>query len=168
MHRVGRKTRMAVGAAAALILTNGCATLLGGGPSQSVTVNAEPDGTSFVVKSSTGLQMAAGTAPQIIRLPRRNEYQVDFTVPGYRPQSVVLTRGVNGWIWGNLLIGWVVGFIVDFATGSAYKLEPAVVQVALQRQSGEGAGSEAHAVVRLLDMFGGVISERRVRLEPAP
>jgi hypothetical protein len=166
MDRVGRKMRMAAGAAATLILTTGCATLLGGGPSQSVTVNAEPAGTSFVVKSSSGLQMAAGTAPQIIRLPRRNEYQVDFTVPGYQPQSVVLTRGVNGWIWGNLVIGWIVGFIVDFATGSAYKLEPAVVQVALQPRSGEGTESEAHAVVRLLDMRGRVISEARVRLEP--
>lgn len=112
MHRVDRKARIAGGVAAVLILTSGCATILGGGPSQSVSVAAEPSGTSFVVKSSSGLQMAAGTAPQIILLPRRNEYQVEFTVPGYQPQSVVLTRGVNGWIWGTLVIGWIVGFIV--------------------------------------------------------
>lgn len=167
MHRVDRTTRIAGAMATVLIFTSGCATLLGGGPAQSVSVAAEPPGTSFVVKSSSGLQMAAGTAPQIIRLPRRNEYQVEFTVPGYQPQSVVLTRGVNGWMWGNLVIGWVVGFIVDFATGSAYKLEPAVVQVVLQRQPGEGTESNAHAVVRLLDRFGRVISEERVRLERA-
>lgn len=167
MHRVDRKARIAGGVAAVLILTSGCATILGGGPSQSVSVASEPSGTSFVVKSSSGLQMAAGTAPQIILLPRRNEYQVEFTVPGYQPQSAVLTRGVNGWIWGNLVIGWIVGFIVDFATGSAYKLEPAVVQVALQRQPGEGTESDAHAIVRLLDRFGRVISEGRVRLDPA-
>jgi hypothetical protein len=167
MHRVDCKTRVAAGVVATVIFTSGCATLLGGGPAQSVTVNAQPAGTSFVVKSSSGLQMAAGTAPQIIRLPRRNEYQIDFTVPGYQPQSVVLTRGVNGWIWGNLLIGWVVGFIVDFATGSAYKLEPAVVQVVLQQRPGEDGASEAHAVIRLLEPSGGVIAERQVRLEPA-
>jgi hypothetical protein len=163
MHRFARTT--GVLAAAVLVFSTGCATLLGGGTMQSVSVSSPPTGASFVVKSSSGLQMASGLDPQVIRLPRRNEYQIDFTVPGYRPQSVTLTRGVNGWIWGNLLIGWVAGFIVDFATGSAYKLEPAIVQVVLQQQPGDG--SEAHAVIRLLDPFGGVIAERRVRLEPA-
>ena len=112
-----------------MALLSGCATIVGGGSSQAVRVEATPGGAAFAVKSSSGLQMASGVAPQALRLPRKNEYQIDFTVPGYQPQTAVITRGSNGWIWGNLLFGWIVGFAIDFATGSAYKLEPALIQI---------------------------------------
>jgi hypothetical protein len=151
-----------------LIALPGCATLVGGGPSQPVSLNSTPAGASFTVKSSSGIQMAAGTTPQTLRLPRKNEYQIDFTVPGYKTQSVALTKGTNGWIWGNLLIGWIVGFIVDFATGSAYKLEPSQVQVSLVREV-DGSGLEqVYGVVRQLDDAGRIVSEQRVRLVPEP
>ena len=65
-------------------------------------------------------QMASGTTPQMVRLPRKNEYQIEFAVPGYRSQSVALTKGVNGWVFGNFLIGWIPGLIIDFVTGSAH------------------------------------------------
>jgi hypothetical protein len=63
------------------------------------------------------------------RLPRKNEYNIEITLDGYQPQTLALARGINGWVFGNLFVGWIVGFIVDFASGSAYKLEPAVVSV---------------------------------------
>ena len=84
-----------------------------------------------------GDDMNAGRHPHI-RLPRKNEYQLRLEVPGYRPQTVALTRGTNGWIFGNLVVGWLLGFAIDFATGSAYKLEPSLVQVTMQRdQTGD-------------------------------
>ena len=144
----------------------GCATIVGGGPSQSVTLNSTPQGAAFTIKSSSGLQMAAGNAPQTLRLPRKNEYQVDFTVPGYQPQSVAITKGTNGWIWGNLVIGWIVGFIVDFATGSAYKLEPSQIQIALVKVADAAGAEQVYGVVRQLDDAGRVLSEQRVLLQP--
>ena len=144
----------------------GCATILGGGPSQPVSLSSDPTGADFMIKSSNGLQMGSGKTPQTLRLPRKNEYQVDFTVPGYQPQSVALAKGVNGWIWGNLVLGWIIGFGVDFLTGSAYKLEPAQVQVALARQTGENGELQLYGIVRQLDEKGRVIREQRVLLEP--
>lgn len=163
--RIQSRSYVAVGMVA---LLSGCATIMGGGSSQAVRVEATPAGATFTVKSSSGLQMASGTAPQAVRLPRKNEYQIDFTVPGYQPQSAVLTRGSNGWIWGNLLIGWIVGFAIDFATGSAYKLEPALVQINLVRSVGPDGQEEAYGVVRLLDDQGRQVSEQRVLLQPVP
>lgn len=156
-------------AAYAIVLcpTLGCATILGGGPSQPVAFNSEPTGADFTVKSSTGLQMGSGKTPQTLRLPRKNEYQVDFTVPGYQPQSVALAKGVNGWIWGNLVIGWIIGFGVDFLTGSAYKLEPSQLQVALVRQADQDGQLQLFGVVRQLDAQGRLLHEQRVLLEPA-
>ncbi len=87
--------------------------------------------------------MGAGRTPATVRLPRKNEYNIEISLDGYQPQTMALAKSTNGWIWGNLFVGWLVGFVVDFATGSAYKLEPALVSVSLAR-----ADDDTFAVVR--------------------
>ncbi|MFQ5551997.1 MAG: hypothetical protein ACE5FJ_12255, partial [Gemmatimonadales bacterium] len=99
--------------------------------------------------------------PSTVRLPRKNEYQIEITLDGYETETVVLTKSLNGWVWGNLLFGWIIGFAIDFVTGSAYKLEPAFVQVSLDR-----TGGMSSAVVQLLDEQGRVIDTRRIELTP--
>ena len=152
--------------AAATIAVSACATIAGGGSSQGVSIASEPSGASFLVKSSSGIQMASGTTPQTIKLPRKNEYQIEFSVPGYRSQSLALTKGVNGWVFGNLLIGWIPGLIIDYATGSANKLEPSLVQVTLQRGVAGTDSDKLFGVVRQLDASGKVVSEQRVEMQP--
>src|SRR6185437_11206741 len=87
INRGRTMTRFARSAAGVLLLAPfvllaSCATILGGGSAQSVSLTSDPAGATFTVKSSSGLQMASGKAPQTISLPRRNEYQVEFAVPG--------------------------------------------------------------------------------------
>jgi hypothetical protein len=104
--------------------------------------------------------MSAGAVPASVRLPRKNEYQIHITLDGYETQTVALSRGTNGWIWGNLVVGWIVGFIVDFATGAAYKLEPAIVNVTLER------ADQMVAIVQFLDGDQKLIREERRLLVP--
>jgi len=154
--------------AAMMVSVTGCATILGGGSSQALGISSDPAGARFTIKSSSGLQMASGAAPQTVTLPRKNEYQIEFTAPGYQPQSAVLTKGVNGWIWGNLVIGWVVGFAIDFISGSAYKLEPAQVQISMVRAADGDGVLQLFGVVRQLDAEGTVVSEQKVLMVPTP
>ena len=142
-------------------MLSGCATIAGGGPNQPVTIQSTPSAANFTIQSSSGLQMAQATTPSTVSLPRKNEYQIQITMPGYQPQSTVLTKGTNGWIWGNLFVGWIVGFIVDFATGSAYKLEPSLVQVDLQQ-----VGDDAYAVIHIYNADKKLLEERRLLMVP--
>ena len=105
--------------------------------------------------------MAQGATPSVVSLPRTNEHQVRINLEGYQPQTVALSRGINGWIWGNLFVGWIVGFGIDFLTGSAYKLEPASVQVGLQQ-----AGEELYAIIRFLDDAQQLIEEKSLLMVP--
>lgn len=156
-----------VGAVLMCLLLSGCATILGGGSSQGITLTAQPSHATYAIKSASGLLMSSGAAPAQVRLPRKNEYQIEIVADGFKPQSVVLTRGTNGWIWGNLVVGWIVGFGVDFLTGSAYKLEPAIVSVALQTAALDNGAMETYAVVRMEDEHGKCLEERHLALEPA-
>jgi hypothetical protein len=163
MHHLVRLTLLGTFAVSA----TACATLVGGGTKQPVGISSSPSGASFAIKSSSGLQMAVGKTPQTVVLPRKNEYQIEFTVPGYRTQSMALTKGLNGWVFGNLIIGWIPGFIIDFATGSASKLEPSQIQVNLERgAAGTSDANKVFGVVKQLDANGRVMSEQRVELTP--
>ena len=138
----------------------GCATIVGGGTSQSVSIASQPAGATFVIKASSGIQFASGASPQTVTLPRKHEYQIEFSAPGYQKQTMTLTQGINGWFWVNILFGGVVGMVIDGVDGAMHKLEPAVVNISLQR----GPGDSLFGVVQELDAKGHVISERRVEL----
>lgn len=145
----------------AALQLSGCATIVGGGSNQPVTVESTPGAASFSILSSTGLEMAQGTTPTTVSLPRKNDYQIRIDLDGYQPQTTALSRGTNGWIWGNLIVGWILGFGIDFLTGSAYKLEPSLVRVTLQQ-----VDDEMFAVVRFLDEEHKLLDEQRLLMVP--
>jgi len=148
-----------------LIGASGCATLFGGGSSQPINLTSDPASASYVVKSSSGLQMAQGKTPNTIQLPRKNEYQLEITAPGYQPQTMVLTKGVNGWVWVNLLGPSLFGLAIDFVSGSGWKLEPALVNVSLQKGNGDDADG-MYSRITMQDAKGHVLNERVTRLVP--
>ncbi len=162
-------SRIPSGAAlAALLLLSACATLLGGGSSQAVSVRSGEQSAHFVIRSSSGIEVVQGNTPEVVRLPRKNEYQLEFTAPGFQPQKIALTKGTNGWIFGNLIVGWIVGFAVDFATGSAYKLEPAVVDITMVRSTDSTGKGGTSAAINMYDQSGRRIRELVVPLVPLP
>lgn len=156
--------RLAIPLCSTILLT-ACASILGGGTSQSVNLKTTPSDASFVVKSSSGIEMSSGSGDQSVRLPRKNEYQIELRAPGYQNKNVAITKSLNGWVWGNLLVGWVVGFAIDFIGGAAYKLEPSLVSVSLDKPRGDDAAATAH--IYLKDEKGRLIREITTELLPA-
>jgi hypothetical protein len=63
----------------------------------------------------------------------------DFTVTiekaGYQSVSLVLEQSPDGWMWGNILLGGLIGLIVDLASGDGYDLEPERLNITLQPHS---------------------------------
>lgn len=147
-----------------LLCTGACASILGGGTAQTVNFRPTPSDASFVIKSSSGLEMSSGTGDQSVRLPRKNEYQVEVRAPGYQNKSVAITKGLNGWVWGNLAFGWVVGFAIDFIGGAAYKLEPSLMAISLDKPRGDGEAATAR--IHLMDEQGRLIREITTELVP--
>lgn len=121
------KTKSVVGMALLLFCIAGCAAIIHG-TKQEVAVSSTPSGAKVVVM---GAHMA--TTPGIIKLDRKDSNIVlRFEKDGYEPVEVALRRSVDGWIAGNILFGGLIGLVIDFASGAAYKLSPPEVQAALQ------------------------------------
>ena len=107
------------------ITLTGCATIIHG-KSQEIFVDSRPPGAIVRVNNS-----ATATPGRIMLDRSKPRYTLIFEKENYRPVTVELQRGLDGWLFGNILfgLGGVIGLAVDFLTGSAYKIRPSEVTI---------------------------------------
>lgn len=105
-----------------------CASIVSG-RSQQVPVVTNPSGATVTVGTMTQ------ASPATFLLDRRQGvYVVKVEKEGYQPIEIVLRKGVNGWVWGNLIFGGLIGLVIDISSGSASKFTPDEVEVNLVQQ----------------------------------
>ena len=126
--------------AIALLLT-GCATIVSKS-SYPVAIDTRPEGAQVSITDKKGKEVYKGRSPSTVVLKTgagffsRAEYQVRLSAPGYAEQVIPVNYKLNGWYFGNLLIGgWLGMLIIDPATGAMWKLETPPIDVTLQKLS---------------------------------
>ena len=100
------------------LLFQGCATIIKGSK-QSVRISSYPSQASITINGKL-----YGETPTVARLARKDNQYIKIELEGYKPYETSLSRKFNGWFLGNLLIGGLVGMVIDAATGSMYNLTP--------------------------------------------
>jgi hypothetical protein len=121
--------------ALSLLLTS-CASIVSKS-SYAVTIDSEPTGADVTVRNEDGQVVHSGRAPTLLTLKAsdgyfsRANYTVDVNLPGYNSTSSQLSAKMDGWFWGNIIFGGLIGMlIVDPLTGAMWKLpERHVVQL---------------------------------------
>ncbi|MDU1904207.1 MAG: PEGA domain-containing protein [Dysgonomonas sp.] len=103
---------------ATIISFSSCATIISGS-SQSVSFSSYPSNAT-VYDNNTRL----GRKPVSAKLKRKDKHSIVIELDGYQPYELVLERKFNAWFIGNILLGGLIGVIVDPITGAMYKLTP--------------------------------------------
>lgn len=126
-----------LGSAVALLAVLGltsCATIVSG-PTQKIKITSSPAQANVTVKKLTVDQESVfweGTTPAEVKFNRKESYLVKISSKGYKSVEVpVEYKSMNGWIWGNLFIGGLVGIIVDGVSGAGTNLGPDPINVEL-------------------------------------
>ena len=57
-----------------------------------------------------------------VSVPRTGVDGLELRLEGFHGQSVDLVHDVNGWVFGNIIFGGLVGLIIDLTTGNSTKL----------------------------------------------
>lgn len=118
---------------AALSTTAACATVTRG-TNTTWTVNTEPSGAAV----RTSNQFACDATPCTFKMPRKSEFEVTITKPGYKTWTGKVTNKVAGaggaGMAGNVLLGGVIGAGVDVASGAMLDLVPNPLTVTLETQ----------------------------------
>lgn len=119
-----------LGLLASVFALTGCASIVSKS-NWPVTFKSNPPGTEITISDEYGNEINRGITPATITLPSdsgyfsKAKYYIDVKQAGYQEGKKVLVAKINGWYFGNILFGGLIGFvIVDPLTGAMWKLPP--------------------------------------------
>lgn len=132
-RRVGRSlaTRCCALLVCALaFIGTGCASVING-KSQDVKVKTTPAGAT-----ATANGMITQTTPCVFDLRREDNHVIEIKQEGYKTHRILIESTEGGAIFGNLLLGGLVGVIVDSSSGASKVLDPDEIDVVMETGSG--------------------------------
>jgi hypothetical protein len=122
--------------------------------SRPVTITSSPLGARVTLSKSSGVAIQTGETPMTVTLETSNgfftkaRYLVEASKPGHETSKTEISAGINGWYFGNLLFGGIIGMlIVDPATGAMWKLDDVYsVNLPATRKMTLSNGSSVNAI----------------------
>lgn len=116
---------------ASIVSATGCASVVHG-TTQAVPVNSSPVGASVKVNCGKSSRSVNPITPTTVYL-KRNAEPCNITVSkeGYEDASLVFLTNMSGWFWGNILIGGVLGMIIDGVDGAIFNRVPESASLSL-------------------------------------
>lgn len=100
------------------LMFSGCASIMTDNL-QPVTINSSPEGAKIKIDGQF-----AGKTPVVIQVDRKSETELAIEMEGYETHKQKLNTEINGWFWGNIIIGGLLGSTTDASTGDMYEYAP--------------------------------------------
>lgn len=111
------------------MLFSNCATIVSKS-TYPVSIYTNPRGGQVSITNKKGKEIYKGTSPSVVKLKSgdgffsRAEYQVTLSSPGYVDKIIPVTFKLNGWYFGNIVFGGLIGMIiVDPASGAMWRID---------------------------------------------
>lgn len=109
---------------AAVALSLGACATITRGTEEDVQFYSEPTGAE--VKTSLG--MSCPSTPCTLKIPRKDQFQATFELPGHHPESVYVSTRMSGGgaagMAGNVVVGGIIGVVVDGSSGATMDHSP--------------------------------------------
>lgn len=110
----------------ALIAMAGCASIVSG-RNQEVSFTSNPEGATVTVNGKI-----LGRTPLTVNLQKEKGQSLVFSKDSYKTLSMQLETSIDGWFWGNIVLGGLIGSTTDGVTGAVYKYAPSQYMVTLE------------------------------------
>ncbi|RNL88106.1 PEGA domain-containing protein [Sinomicrobium pectinilyticum] len=138
-----------------MLIATSCASIVSKS-NYPISINSTPSEAKISITDKKGKQIYIGQTPAIVKLESgsgffgKARYQVVLEKPGYTPKTIPVTFKLDGWYFGNILLGGVIGMlIVDPATGAMYKLDTEFINETLVQNALTSSSKEALKVYTL-------------------
>lgn len=129
-------------------MASSCASIVSKS-SYPVFIESTPIGAKISITDKKGMEVYSGNTPTTIKLKASNgffsraRYQVKFEEPGYDSRTIPIEYKLDGWYFGNILFGGLIGMlIVDPATGAMFKLETEYLHADLKMIAASAGGEQ--------------------------
>ena len=108
-------------------VVSGCATIVHLGGNEELNVSSEPAGANVVIDGTE-----RGVTPLATKVERKKDHAVVLTKEGFEENQSRVESHLSWWVAGNVILGGVVGILVDVLSGGGYTIEPGAVAVTLK------------------------------------
>lgn len=135
-----------------LLVLSSCASIVSTSAYE-YRIESEPNGAKAEILQN-GQPVGKVTTPGSFVMDLDHDYAVRFSLDGHKETTVIVQKGVDGWVWGNILIGGLIGLAIDYGTGAMYKPDNgiALVRVSLEKTTASlGEPSQTVARLQLVD-----------------
>ena len=139
-----------------IILGSSCASIVSKSK-YPITINSRPSDAKITITDKKGVTVFSGLTPAMLKLDAgagffsKARYQVTFEKDGYVSRTVPVNFKLDGWYFGNILFGGLIGMlIVDPATGAMYKIDTEFLDETSEKENG-GVSAKANEL-RILDI----------------
>jgi len=143
--------------AVATLASSGCATIVAKS-SQEITITSVPEGAAIRINNKSGAAVHSGSTPLTVTLKKgrgyfkAEQYTIHLAKDGYQARDITVAGEVNGWYFGNVIFGGLIGLLaVDPATGAMYTLRPKEVTTTLDALKVSRTGGEQTLTVVLVE-----------------
>lgn len=132
-----------IAAAAAVFLSSGCASIVSKS-SYPILITAKPENAEITIKNRVNQVIYSGAAPATVDLDagdgffKKATYILEVSAPGFGTQTTTINHKLDGWYFGNLLFGGIIGMlIIDPITGAMFKPTRELYSVVLARSTSQ-------------------------------
>ncbi len=134
-----------------ILLLQGCASIFSTS-SYPINIQSTPNKANITITDRNGVEVFLGQTPAIANLKssqgfmKKAIYNIRISKKGYTTKTYSISSSLDGWYWGNLLFGGLVGMlIVDPATGAMFRLKDNSVDSVLSAETANLNSSEKHS-----------------------
>ena len=108
-------------------VVSGCATIVHLGGNEELNVSSEPAGAKVVIDGTE-----RGVTPLATKVERKKDHAVVLTKEGFEENQSRVESHLSWWVAGNVILGGLVGILVDVLSGGGYTIDPDAVAVTLK------------------------------------
>jgi hypothetical protein len=152
------------------VASGGCATIVAKS-SQTITISSVPEGAAVTIANASGVGVHSGNTPMTVTLKKGRgyfkpeHYTVRIDKQGFQPHQMTIDGAVNGWYFGNIVFGGLIGMLaVDPSTGAMYTLKPDTVKAALASLKVSQVNGERTLTVMLIEDVPGKYRDQLIPL----
>ena len=140
------------------VLLSSCASIVSKS-SYPVHIRTNPAGATVSITDKKGKEVYKGQSPATVTLKSgagffsKAEYQVKLSSPSFADKVIPINYKLNGWYFGNLLFGGIVGMlIIDPATGAMWRIQDPVIDEQLVKATASVSTVPSLNIVEIKDV----------------
>jgi hypothetical protein len=110
-----------------------CGTIVSG-PSW-LSVETSPSNVKIRIEGLQNGEKFTKITPLRVQLNKNSDYKLVVETPNYKSEEVIIRRSIDGWFWGNILIGGILGMGIDYLSGNMWNHNKHLVNINLETLS---------------------------------